>query len=54
MFRKLASLSTVLVACTLVACGGRGMTQNAGAGSVMPMMAGQGISAGDGLALVAT
>jgi len=54
MLRKLASLSTVLVACTLVACGGGGMTQNAGAAYVMPMMAGQGMGADDRLALMAT
>ena len=54
MFRKLASLSAVLVASTLVACGGGGMTQNAGGSSAMPMMTGHGMPAGDELALTAT
>jgi plastocyanin len=54
MFRKLASLSTVLVACTLVACGGGVATQNAGSSYAMPMMAGHAMAAGDELAIMAT
>ncbi len=40
MFRKLASLSTVLVTCALVACGGGVTTQSAGSGIAVPLNTG--------------
>lgn len=64
MFRKLASLSTALVACALVACGGSPMAQNAGSSiavppnaggnNLMPAMAGHAMSTSDDLSLTAT
>lgn len=54
MFRKLAPLSAVLVACALAACGGGGTTNNAGGSNLMPAMAGQAMAGADDLTIAAT
>src|SRR5579862_8796227 len=64
MFKKLVSLSTVLVTCALVACGGGVTSQNAGSGvavplnasgnSLIPVTAGHAMSTSDDLELTAT
>ena len=64
MLKKLAALSTALVACALVACGGGVTPQtagssfavplNAGANNAMPAMMGQATSMSDDLAFTAT